>query len=100
MSEWQKIENQLANGVEDLYEECLVLWEDKMNRETDGAWSRFVAECKARYEAGRKEHEASSSTWEAWSDDEFAANIREELMDFVIYSAARSNRILTRHARR
>ena len=100
MSEWQSIENQLANGVEDLYEECLILWSDNMNRDKDGAWSRFVAECKERYEAGRKEHEASASTWEAWSDEEFSANIREELMDFVIYSAAHTNRILTRNARR
>ena len=49
----------------------------------------FVNEAKRRYLTGRAEHAATDSTWEAWSDEDFADNIREEFIDMVIYSTAR-----------
>jgi hypothetical protein len=100
MSEWIKIEKRLADGVEDLFEEALRLWDDRMNATRDGAWDRFVMECRARYEMGRAQHAGTPSTWESWSFDEFEKNIREELMDYVIYSAAQHARSVTNHARR
>lgn len=90
MSEWHSIERLLPDGVEDLFEEVLLLWNDHMNAGEDGAWVRFVNECKARYEAGRRQHADTDSTWDGWSDDDFAKNIREELIDYVIYAAARN----------
>ena len=86
MSEWSKIEQQLGNGLEDVFEEIMLMWNAKM----DGEWKEFVQDCKLRYEKGRKQHEGSSSTWGGWKDEDFAKNIREELIDACIYAAQRN----------
>ena len=89
MSEWIKIEKQLVAALEDMYEECLLLFNDSMSNDSDGSWDRFKMECRSRYEMGRAEHAASDSTWDNWTDKDFEKNIREELIDYVIYAAAR-----------
>lgn len=100
MSEWIKIEKQLGNALEDLFEEILILHNDQRYSKLDNAWEDFKRECRERYEMGRAEHAGKDSAWENWSNDEFAKNIREELIDYIIYAAARNTRPLTNHARR
>lgn len=90
-AEWNKIEHQLANGLEDLYEELLILWNSKMY---NAGWDEFISECRERYEQGRKQHKDEGSTWEKWSDKDFADNIREEIIDAVIYCAQRNATVL------
>jgi hypothetical protein len=92
MSEWKQIEHHLLSGVDELFMTIIHLG-GSGDTESD-AWSDFVDACKERYESGRAEHEASDSTWDGWSDEEFEKNIREELMDAVIYTAARNIRLL------
>lgn len=100
MSEWIKIQKRLEDGVEDLFEEVMLLWNDKMNATKDGAWDRFVMECRERYEMGRAQHAGTPGAWESWTFDEFEKNIREELMDYIIYSAARHALPVVTDARR
>lgn len=89
MSEWAKIETQLGNALEDLFEEILVLHDDQRYSKTDNAWKDFKRQCQERYEIGRAQHAGADTTWENWSDAEFGKNIREELIDYIIYTAAR-----------
>lgn len=90
MSEWLRIEKQLGNALEDMFEEIIMLHNDQRYSKEDNAWEDFKRECQARYETGRAEHAGSGTTWENWTDAEFAKNIREELIDYVIYAAARN----------
>lgn len=90
MTEWEQIEKNLLSGLDAVFVMILKLG-DEADSEAYG-WGEFVKDAKARYEKGRVEHSDSDSTWDAWSDDEFAQNIREELTDCVIYAAARITR--------
>jgi len=89
MTQWIRIEKQLGNALEDLFEEVMVLFNDQQYCEVDNAWDTLKMECRERYEIGRMQHANSDSTWDKWSDDDYAKNIREELLDYLIYAAAR-----------
>lgn len=82
MSEWDAIKRNLENGLDDVFMLIIGLGDVETFR-------TFIEDAHARYEKGRAQHADSDSTWEAWSDDDFAKNIREELIDCVIYAAAR-----------
>ena len=92
MSEWDRIQRHLADSIENMFEEIVLPHNDQMNADADGAWSSFISECRTRYLAGRAQHAGSGTTWDEWSDEDFEKNIREELIDYVIYSAARTAR--------
>lgn len=80
--EWDAIKRNLENGLDDVFMLIVELGDDE-------TFVAFVDDARERYEKGRAQHADSDSTWEAWSDDDFAKNIREELIDCVIYAAAR-----------
>lgn len=82
MSEWESIEEQLLNGLDDVFM-------DIMRLDGGSAWGAFVADAQKRYEEGRAQHADSDSTWDGWTAVDFDKNIREELIDCVIYAAAR-----------
>lgn len=82
MSEWEAIKNQLSNGLDDVFGDIL-------NLDGPDEWDSFVSAARIRYVAGRTQHADSDSTWDAWTSEDFAKNIREELIDCVIYAAAR-----------
>lgn len=87
-SEWAGIQHHLLDGVDDVFMQILTLGQEGDDK-TD-AWSEFAADCKKRYEEGRAEHKDAASTWDEWSDSDFAKNIREELIDACIYAAQRN----------
>lgn len=87
MSEWESIERRLIGGLDSIF--MMILTMDK-----DDRWERFVSDAKQRYETGRAEHAEADSTWEKWEVEEFDKNIREELIDCVIYAAARELRLV------
>ena len=80
--EWDAIKSKLENGLDDVFMLIMGLGDDE-------TFLAFVDDARERYEKGRAQHAGSDSTWEAWSDGDFAKNIREELIDCVIYAAAR-----------
>ena len=84
MSEWSLIEHHLEDALDDVFMTII-----RLGGIDSDEWSVFVADAQKRYEAGRAEHAESDSTWDAWTMEEFVANIREELLDCVIYAAAR-----------
>lgn len=82
MSEWDAIKRNLENGLDDVFMDIMRLGDSV-------EWSAFVADAQKRYEDGRAQHAESDSTWDNWNAMDFEKNIREELIDCVIYSAAR-----------
>jgi len=88
MSEWDRIEARIPEALDWLFSTFVLAWNNQMD--VDEEWDKLVADAKARYEKGRAQHAESDSTWEDWTDDQFVANIREELLDAVIYTAMRS----------
>ena len=90
MTEWQSIESRLPHALDSLFLEFISYWNSFI--EDDEKWRAFVQHAKDRYEKGRAQHSESDSTWDKWTDDDFAKNIREELLDAVIYEAARDSR--------
>jgi hypothetical protein len=90
MSEWERIEERLPSALDWLFTEFILVWNTLMDDSDE--WEQFVDEAKERYERGRTQHAESDSTWEGWTDQEFLNNIREELLDAVIYASARTTR--------
>jgi len=92
MSEWDSIEANLEHALDSLFARFIMVW--NQNMDDDDAWRDFINQAKARYEKGRQQHVESASTWENWTDADFIVNITEELLDAVIYEAARMNRLV------
>lgn len=90
MTEWQRIEDNLPHALDSLFLEFISYWNSFI--EDDEKWRGFVQHAKERYEKGRAQHTESDSTWDKWTDEEFEANIREELLDAAIYEAERNAR--------
>jgi hypothetical protein len=90
VSEWDQIESRLPEALDWLFSTFVLAWNNQM--EVSEEWDEFVADAQARYERGRAQHSESASTWDDWTDDEFVANIREELLDAVIYAAMRGTK--------
>lgn len=90
MSEWDSIEANLEHALDSLFARFIMVW--NQNMDDDDAWRDFINQAKARYEKGRQQHAESESTWTNWTDADFTANIIEELLDAVIYEAARTIR--------
>ena len=88
MSEWDRIEARIPEALDWLFSTFILTWNNMMD--IDDEWPLLLADAKARYEKGRAQHAESDSTWADWTDDQFVANIREELLDAVIYTAMRS----------
>jgi hypothetical protein len=47
----------------------------------------YLQSARERYERGAVEHADTGSTWESWTTEDFAANIDEEILDTLIYTA-------------
>jgi len=90
MTEWQRIEDNLPHALDTLFLEFISYWNSFI--EDDEKWQGFVRHARDRYENGRAQHAESDSTWDKWTDEDFAKNIREELLDAVIYEAERNVR--------
>lgn len=86
-AEWRSLQTHFAAALEDVADEMRVLFGAFMQH--DDAALAFVNEAKRRYDRGRREHQHAGSTWDAWTDQQFIDNIREEFIDMVIYAAAR-----------
>lgn len=99
MSEWDQIEARWIPAIEDVFEEFLSLYSHYAFGEPTDSHNTyvFIDVARKRYEQGREQHRNTESTWEAWSDDDYERNILEELMDAIIYAAAR--RIAQENAR-
>lgn len=91
MSEWDEIADRFILGAEDVFDMLMAIYGHHMMgwTDVDPHIEAFVADAKERYERGKAEHADTGTTWEAWTDHDFAANIREEVMDAIIYAAAR-----------
>ena len=85
MSEWDMIEARIPEALDWLFSTFVLAWNNQMD--VDEEWDKLVADAKARYEKGRAQHAESESTWEGWSEKQFGDNIREELLDAIIYCA-------------
>ena len=83
--EWDRIKMHLERGLDDVFMEIMRLGDES-------AWRSFELQASLRYKQGRAQHAGSDTTWENWDDDDFADNIREELIDCVIYATARALR--------
>lgn len=84
MNEWHDIEAQweLAHEVLSM---CLASMDPAL----------IIKEAELRHAKGKAEHEEDGTVWTDWTGEDFADNIKEELIDAMIYTA----KAITWHAK-
>jgi len=85
--EWSDIEANLLTALNTVYYEALDMrhgigWGSPLG-------DKFRIDAKRRYEEGRAEHADTFESWDYWTQERFAFEMREELIDAVLYAAAK-----------
>lgn len=83
MTKWEEIKPFIDEGLTMVTGEAVML-AIGFNK-NDQRMTRFMQDCEAKFAAGQAEH---NDDWVGWSNDDYRREMREELIDAVIYMAS------------
>jgi len=90
--EWSDIEANLLTALGVVRRDVVSMTATASVMSEDEFDPYFIGDCKRRYEEGRAEHAGTFESWDHWTQERFTFEMREELIDAVLYAAAKETK--------